>query len=55
MPRFLIAALAVLTTATNSLAQGIIVPTAGPINSSMAGASVRRQSILAAATGTRRS
>ena len=40
MPRFLIAALAVLTAATTSFAQGIIAPTAGPINSSMAGASV---------------
>ncbi len=40
MPRFLIAALAVLTVTTTSLAQGIIAPTAGPINSSMAGASV---------------
>lgn len=40
MPRFLVAALAVLTTATTSFAQGIIAPTAGPINSSMAGASV---------------
>jgi len=40
MPRFLIAALAVLTVATTSFAQGIIAPTAGPINSSMAGASV---------------
>ena len=40
MPRFLIAALAVLTATTTSFAQGIIAPTAGPINSSMAGASV---------------
>ncbi len=40
MPRFLIAALAVLTVTTTSFAQGIIAPTAGPINSSMAGASV---------------
>ena len=40
MPRFLIAALAFLTAATTSFAQGIIAPTAGPINSSMAGASV---------------
>jgi len=40
MPHFLIAALAVLTVTTTSFAQGIIAPTAGPINSSMAGASV---------------
>ena len=40
MSRFLIAALAVLTAATTSFAQGIIAPTAGPINSSIAGASV---------------
>ena len=40
MPRYLIAALAVLTVTTTSFAQGIIAPTAGPINSSMAGASV---------------
>jgi hypothetical protein len=32
MPRFLIAALAVLTVTTTSFAQGIIAPTAGPIN-----------------------
>jgi long-chain fatty acid transport protein len=40
MPRLLIVALAVLTVTTTSFAQGIIAPTAGPINSSMAGASV---------------
>ncbi len=31
MPRFLIAALAVLTVTTTSFAQGMIAPTAGPI------------------------
>ena len=40
MPRLLIAALVVLAATTASFAQGIIAPTAGPINSSMAGASV---------------
>ena len=40
MPRLPIAALAVLAATTASFAQGIIAPTAGPINSSMAGASV---------------
>ena len=40
MPRTLIAVLAFLAAATTSFAQGIIAPTAGPINSSMAGASV---------------
>ena len=44
MPRFLIAALAVLTAATNSFGQGLI-PSAGPINSSMAGASTLLRSI----------
>ncbi len=41
MPRPMVAALAILAaSATNAFAQGIIAPTAGPINSSMAGASV---------------
>ena len=40
MPRFLTAMILVLATATASFGQGIIAPTAGPINSSMAGASV---------------
>src|SRR6516165_4149495 len=40
MPRWLIATSALLMAATTSFGQGVIAPTAGPINSSMAGASV---------------
>src|SRR5262249_39969047 len=40
MPRVLPLLLLVLTVATSAFGQGIIAPSAGPINSSMAGASV---------------
>ena len=40
MPRFLMTAMMTLAVSSSAFAQGVIAPTAGPINSSMAGASV---------------